>query len=165
MIQRIQSLWLVLASLAMFLLFFFPVATFVPNTELANAHAVDFKFFAFGLDYADAFSITLGELYAPLLKYTIIAVVLVCILTPFISVFLYRNRVRQIQLSRLTMLLDAALTVAFFLLSDLFAKPNGSLVSYGVGVFVPLAALVFLLLAIRSIKKDDKLVRSADRIR
>jgi peptidoglycan/LPS O-acetylase OafA/YrhL len=149
----------------MFLLFFFPVAVFGPNPEYANAHAVEFGFYAYGLDFELPFSAMLGGLYAPLLKYTVIAVVLVCLATPFLSVLMYRNRARQVQLSRLTILLNAALTLAFFLLADFFAKETFSLVNYGAGIYVPLAAIVFLLLAVRFIKKDDKLVRSADRIR
>ena len=165
MIQRIQSLWLLLASLLACLLFFFPVATFTPDPQYANAHAVIFGFYAYGLDYSPAFSEMLNGLYAPLLKYTLIAVVLVCAVTPFVTIFMYRNRPRQIQLSRLTMLLNAALMVAFFLLSDFFAKEKLSLVNYGIGIYIPIAALVLLWLSIRFIKKDDKLVRSADRIR
>jgi len=106
-----------------------------------------------------------SNLYAPLAKYTVIAVVLVCILTPFISIFMYKNRPRQVQLSRLTVLLNAVLLVAFFLLSDSFAEKSHTLVSYSVGVYVPIIPIACLLLAIRSIRKDDKLVRSADRIR
>ena len=165
MIQRIQSLWLLLASLAVFLLFFFPVATFSPDPESANAQAVVFSFCACGLNYAQPFAETLAGLYAPLLKYTVIAVLLVCIVTPFIAIFMYGNRPRQMQLSRLTILLDAALMVSFFFLSDFFAKETFSIATYYVGVYVPIAAIIFLLLSIRFIKKDDKLVRSADRIR
>jgi glucan phosphoethanolaminetransferase (alkaline phosphatase superfamily) len=158
MIQRIQSLWLLLASLSVLLLFFFPVATLGPN---ANGGGVIVNFYAHNLNSADAFPL----IYPPFLKWTVVAVVSVCLLTPFVSIFMYRNRARQVQLSRLTILLNAALTVAFFLLADAFAKPYGSSVGYGVGIYVPLAAIIFLLLAIRFIKKDDKLVRSADRIR
>jgi len=163
MIQRIQSLWLLLASLSVCLLFFFPVANFVPDLESANAHAVIFDFYAHNIKYA-AESME-SNLYAPLAKYTVIAVVLVCILTPFISIFMHKNRPRQVQLSRLTVLLNAVLLVAFFLLSDSFAEKSHTLVSYGVGVYVPIIPIACLLLAVRFIRKDDKLVRSADRIR
>jgi hypothetical protein len=168
MIQRIQSLWLLLASLSVCLLFFFSVTTFEPNPESANSNRVEFTFFAYGLDYENCYSYTMEklDLYAALLKYTVIAVALVCILTPLFSVFRYKNRPQQMQLSRLTMLLNVALMVTFFLLSDFFAKKSDTLVSsYGIGIYVPIGAIVFLLLAIRCIKKDDKLVRSADRIR
>jgi len=165
MIQRIQSLWLLLASLSVCLLCFFPVATFSPDPQYANAHAVMFGFYAYGLDYSPAFSEMLGGLYAPLLQYTVIAVLLVCVVTPFVAIFMYRNRPRQMQLARLTMLLNVALMVAFFLLSDFFAKEKFSIVNYAIGIYVPIAALIFLWLSVRFIKKDDKLVRSADRIR
>jgi 4-amino-4-deoxy-L-arabinose transferase-like glycosyltransferase len=165
MIQRIQSLWLLVAALSVCLLCFFPVATFSPDPQYANANAVVFGFYAYGLDYVPAFSERLDGLYTPLLKYTVIVVLLVCAVTPFVAIFIYRNRPRQMQLSRLTMLLNVALTVAFFLLSDFFAKEKFAIADYGIGIYVPIVALISLLLAVRSIKKDDKLVRSADRIR
>ena len=166
MIQRIQSLWLLLASLSCFLLFFSPVATFMPNPECdINAKELIFKFFAYRLDYELPFSEILDGLYAPFLQWTVVVVVLVCILTPFFAIFMYKSRMRQMQLSRLTILLNIALTVSFFLLSDFFAEGKCVIVRYSVGIYVPIAAVVFLLLAIRFIKKDDKLVRSADRIR
>ena len=167
MVQRIQSLWLLLASLSVCLLFIFSVATFEPNPEYANANKVEFGFYAHKLDCAQPFETTLDELnlYAPLLKWTVIIVVLACVLTPFFSIFMYKNRPKQVQLSRLTILLNAALTVTFFMLSDSFAEKTYSFATYGVGVYAPIAAVIFLLLAIRFIKKDDKLVRSADRIR
>jgi len=162
MIQRVQSLWLLFASMSVFLLFFFSIATFSPTND---SMVYGFNFYAFGLDYPEPFSSALSELYAPLLKYTVMAVVLVCILTPLFVIFNYKNRSRQMQLSRLTMLLNVALMVSFFLLTDLFAEKTSTLISYGTGIFVPMGGVVFLLLTIRSIKKDDKLVRSADRIR
>jgi len=162
MIQRIQSLWLLLASLSVFLLFFFSVAVFNPTNE---SMVFGLTYYAYGLDYPQPFSDMLAGLYSPFLKYTIMAVVLVCILTPLYVIFNYKNRARQMQLSRLTILLNAALMVSFFLLSDLFAEKTSSTVDYSIGIFVPMGAIVFLLLAIRFIKKDDKLVRSADRIR
>ena len=161
MVQRIQSLWLLLASLSVCLLFFFSVTTFMPNHD----RIAMFDFYAYGINCPQPFAEMLGALYAPLLKWTVIVVVLVCILTPFFSIFMYKNRPKQVQLSRLTILLNAALTVTFFLLSDSFAEKTDTFATYGVGVYMPIAAVVFLLLAIRFIKKDDKLVRSADRIR
>jgi hypothetical protein len=37
--------------------------------------------------------------------------------------------------------------------------------TYGIGMMLPLLSLIFCLLAIRGIRKDEELVRSADRIR
>ncbi len=38
-------------------------------------------------------------------------------------------------------------------------------VSYGPGIFFPIISLLFILLANRAIRKDENLVRAADRIR
>jgi len=39
------------------------------------------------------------------------------------------------------------------------------IVDYGVGAYLPLIPFVFIFLAIKAIKKDEALVRAADRIR
>jgi glucan phosphoethanolaminetransferase (alkaline phosphatase superfamily) len=165
MLQRTQSIWLLFASLSIFFLFFLSIAGFQPDPEIANAKRVVFSFNLYGLNYEDAFSDVIGNLYAPLLKITMCVIAVVCILTPIFIIFKYKNRSQQMLLSKWTMLMDALLMVAFFLLADFFAKDTHSIVSYKAGIYLPSIAILFLFLSIRFIKKDEKLVRSADRIR
>lgn len=157
MIQRIQSIWLALAAIASALLFFFPVATYF--TEDIES----LKFFAYGL-YSNL-PLPLETFYRPLMKYSVLLALLVTTIIPVITIFLYKNRPRQIYLSRLTILLNVVLLVVFFLLADSFEKVTGCHVSYGIACYLPIFSIVMLFLAIRGVKKDEALVRSADRIR
>lgn len=81
-----------------------------------------------------------------------------------ISIFLYKNRNNQIVINRLNIVLN------FFLLGIivylLLTLSGEALVSKkGIGSFFPLVAILFLVLANKAILKDEKLVKSVDRLR
>lgn len=64
------------------------------------------------------------------------------------------------------MLLHAALIlVSFFFIDSLRAQLVNGTMSYGAGIFFPVISLIFILMAIKAIRRDENLVRSADRIR
>ncbi|MDD3771226.1 MAG: DUF4293 domain-containing protein [Weeksellaceae bacterium] len=83
---------------------------------------------------------------------------------PFVTLFLYKNRKLQIQLTNLGIILNILLVgYLAYALSNL---PGGfSDSEKGVGLFIPFGSIVLLLLANRLIKKDEKLVKSVDRFR
>lgn len=78
-----------------------------------------------------------------------------------VSVFLYKNRPLQAKLT--------AFSVVCTLLGAAFAAwlffQSGASAGVQPGAFLVLPVAVFAWLAIRHIKKDEKLVRSADRLR
>jgi hypothetical protein len=83
------------------------------------------------------------------------------------AIFLFKNRPLQARLAggaALASIMLAALAgfVAFQILQQM---PSGGSVQYGIGLGFPAAALIFNWLAARSIRKDENLVRSADRLR
>lgn len=81
-----------------------------------------------------------------------------------ITIFLYKNRVLQYKLANILALLNVFITGLFFLLS--YTKPEVlGTISYSFGAFLPIIGAVFAFLAAHFIKKDEQLVRSADRIR
>jgi hypothetical protein len=88
-------------------------------------------------------------------------------LTAFISIFLYRNRQRQTLLCRLNLLFILAALGLILQASDTSSLPRSVQVSvsYSLAVCFPVAQIVFNWLALRFIKKDDDLVRSAERLR
>ena len=83
-----------------------------------------------------------------------------------IAIFMYRHRKNQLLLSRLafvTNLVGIILAVVFYMRDAVY---QGSVVPEdGVGLYLPIAGLVLLGLAMRYITKDEKLVRSSDRLR
>lgn len=83
-----------------------------------------------------------------------------------VAIFLYRKR--QVQM-RLTIFSAIALIIAIALGAIFFIQNSADMgdveVHDQVGAFLPVAGVVFVLLAYRFINKDDKLVRSMDRLR
>lgn len=79
------------------------------------------------------------------------------------SIFLYKNRATQMRLAIIALLVNlAGLTFAVIYLLQ---QVDFASIAYSIGIFLPLLAVVFLWLAQRNIRKDEKLVRSIDRLR
>lgn len=139
MIQRIQSIYLLLASIVSSTLFFFPFATGSGGSG---------ELFADGnLDLNDN-----------------IALLILTIATAVLSlgcIFLFNNRVLQMNINKLVMMLILGLagTASFFLFT------SGADFSLHVGLFLPFLVIILLVMAQRGIKADENLVRSSDRIR
>ena len=82
-----------------------------------------------------------------------------------VSIFKFKNRMSQFMLGRLNMILNLIL-LGFFVYRILNASGEANSVSEkGVGIFLPVISIVFLVLANRAIKKDEDLVKSVDRLR
>ena len=74
---------------------------------------------------------------------------------------------RSVEFTGASMLLAAVWAVLSFMQIDkirLHEMPEAH-VSYGIGAYLPVVAIAFLLLAFRGIKKDEDLVKSIDRLR
>ena len=92
-----------------------------------------------------------------------------------VAIFLFRNRKWQIRLSQIGNVLSGGLLAyGYFLFQkaaatlkmvDIDANHAASEVGYGFGVVAPILAIILSLIAIRFIKKDEAIVRSADRLR
>ena len=81
-----------------------------------------------------------------------------------LTVFLYRNRKNQFVLNRLNMLVNLAL-LGIFIYQSLIMSGVRTISEQGLGMLLPVVAIVFLVLANRAIKKDEDLIRSVDRLR
>ena len=82
---------------------------------------------------------------------------------------MFKKRQLQIKLSQLNLFLQAGFIAAIFFVldwnqSNINAIDN-PVVEYQLGSFLALLPLIFIYLAVRGIKKDEALVRAADRIR
>ncbi len=86
------------------------------------------------------------------------------------AIFLFKNRSLQIKIGKLIILLIAFQIAAVVMYSDTVKSAMGKpvediVVSFDMGAILPVLSLIFAYLAVHFIKKDDKLVRSADRLR
>ncbi|MBR0340460.1 MAG: DUF4293 domain-containing protein [Alistipes sp.] len=155
MIQRIQTVYLLLATALMSLTLFLPLATIWQggNEIIIKAWFVDG---------------TVG-FNAPLPLYLVILLSLTTIL-PLITIFLYKKRMVQIRfcVSEIVLLLGSAAFIALYcyrmcdVLAELMQDINFTL---GFAALMPIVAIIPVVLAIRGIAKDEALVRSLDRIR
>ncbi|MGB5172801.1 MAG: DUF4293 domain-containing protein [Eudoraea sp.] len=81
-----------------------------------------------------------------------------------VSIFLYGNRKNQFVLNRLNMILNLFL-LGFFVYRSLNLSGETVVSEKGIGMLIPVFSIVFLVLANRAIKKDEDLVKSVDRLR
>lgn len=157
MIQRIQSIYLLVSIVLTILFAFLTFANFDVNGSMYYMKVM-------GLYYQDT-SDVLFE--AP--NMTLSAVVFFSMLLTISAIFNFKKRTIQIRLVTLSIIAHfASVGLVFFALSTL---PEGILegtlpqVNYTFASFLPIASVVFLVLALRGIKKDEKLIKSLDRIR
>lgn len=144
MIQRIQSVWLFTASFISGSLFIFPLYHYT----LGNTNT--------------AILMTAKSEYLLLVLASIMTVL------PIVALFMYSNRKRQKGIAWMSMLSSAGFVIAMLMkienlkqgippaTNDNFALP---------GPIIPLVSIVFLLLALKGIRKDEELIRSVDRLR
>ncbi|WP_242132152.1 DUF4293 domain-containing protein [Aestuariivivens marinum] len=81
-----------------------------------------------------------------------------------ISIFRYNNRKSQFMLGRLNIILNFFL-LGFFVYQSLNVSGEAQVSEKGIGMFLPIISIVFLVLANKAIKKDEDLVKSVDRLR
>lgn len=149
MIQRIQSLFLLLTSIIM------TATVFCPLIELVNKDAslsVIFHSFGIGTDFP-----TWGVLVFAILS----------ALLAFINIFLFKKRKLQINIGYVTALCIVIYYVTSMVYINAFLGKIDDSYTFNlqVGIILPVIALILDLLAISRIKKDEKLVKSLDRIR
>ena len=84
-----------------------------------------------------------------------------------LAIILFNNRPLQSKITYVAMLLGILLPVlaVVFLVQGGYAFPIEGGYSYGAGLFLPIVSIVLLVLAARFINKDEKLVRDSDRLR
>ncbi len=157
MLQRIQTIWLFFATAAIFCLFLFPFIQFVD----ANGIATVVKATGVYQNVNGQIVVAKSTEYIPLTIATVIIG-----LVPFVIIFFYKNRKKQITICYITILLILAYT---FWLVQTAKQEVGNLQmnfqNYGIGVILPSLAILFIVLALKGIRKDQKLVKSADRLR
>ena len=80
------------------------------------------------------------------------------------SMLRFKNRKIQFVINRLNMILNVFL-LGFFVYRSLNLSGEISVSEKGIGMLIPVFSIVFLVLANRAIKKDEDLVKSVDRLR
>lgn len=162
MIQRIQSLYLVIVVILSGLSFAFPLAIF----ESANFSPATYNL----IPAAASGDVT----YIPqtTVAWNAIAFPVVIGLLSLIAIFLYKNRMRQVKFVAVAFLLGVIYVGFLFLWivdaqATALASQNVESIRtvYGISSYIPIAQIILLILAQRAIRNDEKLVRSSERLR
>ena len=82
-----------------------------------------------------------------------------------ISIISFAKRQHQFVLNRLNMILNLILLGLFVFRSLNLSGGTAAVPEKGIGMFLPIFSIVFLVLANKAIKKDEDLVKSVDRLR
>jgi hypothetical protein len=81
-----------------------------------------------------------------------------------LTVFLFKDRKLQFVIGRVIVLINLFLLVLLIYLS-LTLSGETSVSEKGIGMFLPILVILLIVLANKAIKKDEDLVKSADRLR
>ncbi|MAP55382.1 DUF4293 domain-containing protein [Altibacter sp.] len=136
MLQRIQTIYLIISILVMGALYvWFPVVR-------------------------DAAGVTVIERSEPL----VFGLIFVSIALTIISILSFKKRQMQFVLNRLTIILNFVL-LGVFVYRSLTLSGETWVSEKGIGVLFPIISIVFLVLANKAIKRDEDLVKSVDRLR
>ncbi len=154
MIQRIQSLFLFFAAVTGIFAFFVPYWTYA---------GIDFTytFTTLGVKLTDGSLQSVSISTIPVMVLLALHVAL-----DFTSIFYFKNRTIQLKINSFNMFLTLMiigtvfLWVPYMIKESVVAEEN-----WGFGLLFPVISFVFLLLANKFIRKDEKLVKAADRLR
>lgn len=142
MLQRIQTIWLLLAAICSFLM-------------------VKFSFYSGNKILEDGQKQYIALTGATSPVYVLILIVAVGI-GALISIFLFKDRKTQSRLALVTLLVSIVNIVLLYLETKKYAAGEGN---YDLTAALSVAVPVFLFLAIRGIARDQKLIKSLDRLR
>ena len=137
MIQRIQTIYLLLAFVVTGILLFF-----IPLWTMSDSKGYYFM-------QSQVYTILLG---------------LITTLT-LLSIVSYKKRQNQFVIGRLNIILNLILLGLFVYRSLNLSGETPAVSEKGIGMFLPVIAIVLLVLANKAIKKDEDLVKSVDRLR
>jgi len=154
MIQRIQTVYLLLATLLTGSLFFTTMADMATMEEFYQLTWQGI--FKVG---ADAKDLVVSSLALSILTVAVTTL-------SFVTIFLFKKRIIQIRLCGLNLGFLPGLSGMIYYMGKTGAQNlNAADLSFNWPLVFPLIAMVLVFLALRAIGKDEALVRSMDRIR
>jgi hypothetical protein len=150
MIQRLQSIYLLLTTLLSFL---FLKSGFITFSDESGA-VIYFTIAGLSRDsgpLTGTLPVTLLIIFIPLLS--------------LITIFLFKNRKLQLFLSKVLIALVSAFIIALVIYSYIVINRHNAELIPGIRMSAPVIQLILVVLAYRGIRKDDDLVKSYDRLR
>ena len=134
MLQRQQTLWLLLSTICSFLCYLFPFYTGQLNGKFDRLTAAN--------------------------NFLLMILMGACLLLSGVVIFLYKDRKLQFRLSLLGIVLSIIILIVYFTQIKKFETGN-----YALSCLLTFAILIGYVMAAYRIRKDEKLVKSLDRLR
>ena len=152
MIQRIQTIYLVIAAI---------LSILIVLLRLSFASIGDYELTALSVNVVKD-----GVLETAMSSFAITGAIMLGLFVTVYGIMQYKNRKFQIKLVQVALLLQlVTVGLIFFYADKMIVLAESGSVSYSPSLAVLLVNVALYFLAIRGIKKDDALVRSADRLR
>ena len=162
MIQRIQSIYLLIVISSAILLFYAPYCSVMSENSTPIVSEQSFLLESHGIYKIMPVK---NELQVPTEIFNIINLVLIGICG--LCVFLFKNRKLQMRVAKIAILIVviffSTVNYELFKMTDLSGSSGH--IRFLTGWYMPFAQIILLVLSIRAIQKDEDLVRSADRLR
>lgn len=151
MIQRIQTIYLLVIAILAIVNLFFPLAVFQQGNEL------------FTFDLTGVSAMNTGEIVYP--TWGLFGLMAAIALIALVTIFLFKKRILQIRLCVFNMLLMLGFYAYFAYMAWDIKNEVGADMSVKFALCLPLVCLILNYLAIRNIGADEALVRSLERLR
>lgn len=147
-IQRIQSVYLLIAVILMAVFAFFPALSF----ELGGRE------FVYG-------ALETGKVGATHIDPLMLMLIVLISLLAFIDIFLFKNLQRQMTVCFVDIILGLAMMVAIGIQAFVVGGREGVTLTWQWYLALPVLAIIFLMLAHKAMSSDKKKLRDADRLR
>ncbi|ASB50069.1 DUF4293 domain-containing protein [Alkalitalea saponilacus] len=151
MIQRIQTVYLLIALTLTAILFFVNMAELASVTD------------NYILTFKGVTDITTSETAINSLALTLLITVTTVVI--LVSIFMFKNRILQIRICGLAIGLLIGISAMIYFVGKTSANELGAELAFKWPIIAPLISLIFIVMAMRAIGKDEALVRSLNRIR
>ncbi len=159
MIQRIQSVWLLLSAVLTALAIFFPLVSISGVSAGCNGTA-GIDIYSYVIQYSESCGGVAVNAFTMSIFMAITAVLNIVV------IFLFNKRKLQIKLTHYSFLLKVALVaVIVFYTFTLKGSFEDEHIIPQIGSLFLIIAMILDWLAVKGIRKDEALVRSVDRIR
>jgi len=147
-IQRIQSVYLLIAVILMVVFAFFPALSF----ELGGRE------FVYG-------ALETGKVGATHIDPLMLMLVVLISLLAFIDIFLFKNLQRQMTVCFVDIIIGLAMLVSIGIQAFIVGNREGVVLNWQYYLVLPVLSIIFLMMAHKSMSNDKKKLRDADRLR
>ncbi len=147
-IQRIQSVYLLIAVILMVVFAFFPALTF----ELGGRE------FVYG-------ALEAGKVGATHIDPLMLMLIILISVLALIDIFLYKNLQRQMTVCFVDIIIGIAMLVAICVVAFVQSRRDGIVINAQWSLIFPLLSIIMLMMAHKAMSNDKKKLLDADRLR